>query len=64
MTMGGVTPFGPPDGLPLWIDSRVMERDRFVVGGGSRSAKVVGPPSMLLTIPAAEVVEGLAQPVE
>ena len=61
MTMGGVTPFALPSDLPLWIDARVMERDRVVVGGGSRRAKVVGPPSMLLTIPGAEVVADLAQ---
>ncbi|MET0145376.1 MAG: YbaK/EbsC family protein [Ilumatobacteraceae bacterium] len=60
MTMGGVTPFGLPAGLPLWIDSRVVTRDRIIVGGGSRAAKVVGPPSMLLAIPGAEVVEDLA----
>ena len=49
-----------PSDLPLWIDARVMERERVVVGGGSRAAKVVGPPSMLLTIPGAEVVTDLA----
>jgi prolyl-tRNA editing enzyme YbaK/EbsC (Cys-tRNA(Pro) deacylase) len=48
MTMGGVTPFGRPAGLPLWVDALVMSRERIVVGGGSRSCKVVGPPSMLL----------------
>ena len=61
MTMGGVTPFALPPDLPLWIDARVMQRDRVVVGGGSRRAKVVGPPAMLLTIPGAEVVPDLAQ---
>ncbi len=61
MTMGGVTPFALPPDLPLWIDARVMQRDRVVVGGGSRRAKVVGPPAMLLTIPGAEVVADLAQ---
>lgn len=60
MAIGGVTPFALPPGLPLWIDSRVMARGRIVVGGGSRAAKVVGSPSMLLTIPTAEVVEDLA----
>lgn len=60
MTIGGVTPFALPAGLPLWIDARVMTRDRIVVGGGSRAAKVVGPPAMLLEVPGAEVVEGLA----
>jgi prolyl-tRNA editing enzyme YbaK/EbsC (Cys-tRNA(Pro) deacylase) len=64
MTMGGVTPFGLPADLPLWIDSRVMARERVVVGGGSRAAKVIGPPSMLLTVPTAEVVDDLATPIE
>ena len=63
MAIGGVTPFALPADLPLWIDARVMERRRIVVGGGSRAAKVVGPPAMLLTVPGAEVVEDLAQPV-
>jgi prolyl-tRNA editing enzyme YbaK/EbsC (Cys-tRNA(Pro) deacylase) len=62
MAIGGVTPFALPADLPLWIDARVMDRQRIVVGGGSRAAKVVGPPSMLLTIPGAEVVADLAQP--
>lgn len=61
MTMGGVTPLALPDGLPLWIDAAVMTRPRVVIGGGSRAAKVIGPPAMLLEIPGAEVVEGLAQ---
>ena len=61
MTIGGVTPFALPPGLPLWIDERVMRRQRIVVGGGSRSAKVVGPPEMLLVIDGAEVVADLAQ---
>ena len=64
MTLGGVTPVGLPADLPLWIDRRVMERERVVVGGGSRAAKVIGPPSMLLTIPTAEVVDDLATPAE
>ncbi|HLI00080.1 MAG TPA: YbaK/EbsC family protein [Acidimicrobiales bacterium] len=60
MTIGGVTPFALPDGLPVWIDSRVMERKRIVLGGGSRSGKVLAPPEVLTALPGAEVVEGLA----
>jgi prolyl-tRNA editing enzyme YbaK/EbsC (Cys-tRNA(Pro) deacylase) len=63
MTIGGVTPFAAPQGLPIWIDAAVMSRDRIVVGGGSRSCKVVGSPAMLLELGGAEVVEGLATPV-
>ncbi len=60
--IGGVTAFGLPEGLPIWVDAAVMERDRIVLGGGSRSWKVIAPPAILLTLPGAEVVEGLARP--
>jgi prolyl-tRNA editing enzyme YbaK/EbsC (Cys-tRNA(Pro) deacylase) len=60
--IGGVTVFGLPAGLPVWIDAAVMERDRIIVGGGSRSWKVIAPPSILRTLPGAEVVAGLANP--
>lgn len=60
MTIGGVTPLALPADLQLWIDAAVMARERIVVGGGSRGCKVVGPPQMLLEVPGAEVVDGLA----
>ncbi|MDQ3738188.1 MAG: hypothetical protein M3337_03365 [Actinomycetota bacterium] len=63
MTPGGVTPLALPDGVPVWVDAAVMERQRIVIGGGSRSCKVVGPPSMLETVPGVEVVDGLASPI-
>ena len=64
MAIGGVTAFGLPHGLPLWVDAAVMARERIVLGGGSRSWKVIAPPSILLTLPGVEVVEGLANPFE
>jgi prolyl-tRNA editing enzyme YbaK/EbsC (Cys-tRNA(Pro) deacylase) len=60
MEIGGVTVFGLPAGLPIWIDARVMQRERIVLGGGSRSWKVIAAPSILLALPGAEVVDGLA----
>jgi prolyl-tRNA editing enzyme YbaK/EbsC (Cys-tRNA(Pro) deacylase) len=60
MLIGGVTAFGLPDGLPIWIDARVMERDEVVLGGGSRSSKLRVRPAELTKLPQAEVVEGLA----
>ena len=50
MTIGGVTPFALPAGVPIWVDERVMTRDRIVLGGGSRSCKVVGSPTLLAAI--------------
>jgi len=64
MAIGGVTAFGLPDGLPLWVDAAVMARERIVLGGGNRSWKVIAPPAILRTLPGVEVVEGLAAPFE
>ncbi|MEM1333397.1 MAG: YbaK/EbsC family protein [Actinomycetota bacterium] len=64
MEIGGVTPFGLPPTLPLWIDARVMEVDRLVLGGGSRDRKVLAAPEILVAV-GAEVVDGLAkEPLE
>jgi prolyl-tRNA editing enzyme YbaK/EbsC (Cys-tRNA(Pro) deacylase) len=60
MMIGGVTPFGLPDDLPLYIDSNVMVAESVVIGGGSRSMKIRFDPAGLLTLPGARVVEGLA----
>ena len=64
MEIGGVTPFGLPIGLPVWIDAAVMARPRVVLGGGSRSWKVIASPEILLQLPSAEAVDGLANRVE
>jgi len=61
MTLGGVTPFGLPPSLPIWIDSRVLECSKVIVGGGSRDRKVYVDPEVLAALPSAEVVEGLAK---
>ncbi len=60
MAIGGVTPFGLPDGLPLLIDARVLSREKVIVGAGTRTAKIRCAPSLLTALPGAEVVEGLA----
>ncbi len=60
MEIGGVTAFGLPPDLPLWVDSRVMRRERIILGGGNRSCKVLASPAILLALPGVEVVEGLA----
>jgi prolyl-tRNA editing enzyme YbaK/EbsC (Cys-tRNA(Pro) deacylase) len=64
MEIGGVTVFGLPDDMPIWVDARVMERERIVLGGGSRSWKVIAPPAILERLPRVEIVEGLAKTPE
>jgi prolyl-tRNA editing enzyme YbaK/EbsC (Cys-tRNA(Pro) deacylase) len=60
MEIGGVTVFGLPPAMPIWVDSRVMERERIILGGGDRSSKVAASAAILLALPNVEVVEGLA----
>ncbi|MGA9594625.1 MAG: YbaK/EbsC family protein [Acidimicrobiia bacterium] len=64
MTIGGVTPFGLPKDLPIWIDERVMARETIILGGGSRDRKISAPPAILTALPAAEVVTELAKEFE
>jgi prolyl-tRNA editing enzyme YbaK/EbsC (Cys-tRNA(Pro) deacylase) len=64
MEIGGVTPFGLPADLPVWIDAEVLVRPRIILGGGSRSWKVISTPALLSALPGASVVEGLANRVE
>lgn len=59
--IGGVTIFGLPNDLPVWIDSNVVDNDWVVVGGGSRSAKIRLDPNQLIDLSGYEVVEGLSK---
>src|SRR6056297_497567 len=62
MEIGGVTPFGLPGSLPLYLDARLGTLDRVVVGGGSRRLKLAVAPSALVAI-GGELVEDLAVPL-
>jgi prolyl-tRNA editing enzyme YbaK/EbsC (Cys-tRNA(Pro) deacylase) len=59
MQLGGVTPFGLDASIPLFIDARIMTCDQVIVGGGSRSVKLLVAPEALTSI-GGRVVEGLA----
>jgi len=55
--IGGVTVFGLPPEIPLYIDNSVMTKDYAIVGGGNRSSKIRIAPSELLKIPSASVAD-------
>ena len=61
MMMGGVTVFGLPPDMPIFIDSAVLSARSVVIGGGSRSMKIRLAPDALARIPNARVIEGLAR---
>jgi prolyl-tRNA editing enzyme YbaK/EbsC (Cys-tRNA(Pro) deacylase) len=60
MKVGGVTVFGLPPELPLYVDARVMARDYVILGSGGRHAKVKISPEVFRRLPQARVVDGLA----
>ena len=61
MQIGGVTPIELPKNLPLWVDSRVMQRKIIVLGGGNRTSKIKISPNIFNNIPNTEIVVGLAK---
>ncbi|MDH3453365.1 MAG: hypothetical protein OEN20_13215 [Gammaproteobacteria bacterium] len=60
MEIGGVTPFALPEHMSVWVDARVMTRERIVLGAGSRAAKVIVPPAIFAHLENVEVIDGLA----
>lgn len=58
--IGGVTIFGLPTELPVWVDSRVLECDWVIVGAGTRSAKLKLDPAQLEGLEGFEIVSDLA----
>ena len=64
MEYGGITPIGLPEAWPVLVDARVAATDRVIIGSGIRGSKIELPGAALADLPRAEVVEGLARPVE
>ncbi len=58
--IGGVTIFGLPHHVPVWLDARILGCERIIVGAGSRSAKISLDPSQLVGLDGYEFVDDLA----
>lgn len=63
MEIGGVTPFGLPEDLPIYVDARIMLLDQILVGGGNRSTKISVNPEVFDRMPSVSVIEDLANPL-
>ena len=62
MMIGGVTPFGLPDDLPIYADAKLRDLDYVILGGGSRSFKLKMAPAELGKLGNLEFIEGLSLP--
>ena len=64
MEVGGVTPFSLPTDMPLYVDTRVMELETVVLGGGGRSLKIGISPEVFHKLGAEVVADlGIRRPV-
>ena len=63
MEIGGVTIFGLPGDLPVWIDAGVLDHDWVVIGAGSSTAKIRLDPSQLEVLAGFEIVPDLGREV-
>jgi prolyl-tRNA editing enzyme YbaK/EbsC (Cys-tRNA(Pro) deacylase) len=61
MEYGGITPIGLPTGWPILVDAAVAAAAEVVIGGGVRGSKLFLPGRALLSLPGAELVEGLGR---
>jgi prolyl-tRNA editing enzyme YbaK/EbsC (Cys-tRNA(Pro) deacylase) len=62
MLPDGVTPFGLPDGVPVYVAEELLAHPRVIVGGGSRRCKIEVDPEVFTRMPGAAVVPDLTRP--
>lgn len=64
MAYGGITALGLPTGWPVLVDSAVADCPELVIGSGLRGSKLLITGESLTSLSGAEIIEGLAKPVE
>lgn len=64
MEYGGITPLGLPEEWPILVDPAVAALPYAVIGSGLRRSKLAITGADLAGWPGAEVIEGLARPVQ
>lgn len=64
MEYGGITPIGLPASWPILVDSRVAATPYVIIGSGVRHSKIALPGAALGRLPGAEVIDGLARPID
>ncbi len=62
MAIGGVTPLGLPDGVPVYLDEGLKEPGYVVLGSGTRLSKIKTSIEELAKIPNATFEAGLGLP--
>lgn len=61
MRIGGITAFGLPDNLPIYIDAEVLSQPEVIMGGGNRISKLKLDPRELQKLSNVFIGENIAQ---
>ena len=61
MVLGGVSPFGLPEGLPVFVDDVLARARALILGGGDRHSKIRVSGEALLLIPGVQAVPDLGR---
>jgi prolyl-tRNA editing enzyme YbaK/EbsC (Cys-tRNA(Pro) deacylase) len=57
MEYGGITPIGLPADWPIYVDGRVVEQERLILGSGIRGSKILTTSQILKMIKNVEVMD-------
>tara|TARA_Y100001936_G_scaffold243358_1_gene282083 strand:- start:549 stop:1052 length:504 start_codon:yes stop_codon:yes gene_type:complete len=60
MLIGGVTPFGLPIDMPIYVDQNIKTLDFIILGSGDRSSKLKLPGDELSKLPNVQFISGLS----
>ncbi len=63
MEYGSITPFGLPHTWPVLIDSKIMEKEKIIVGGGKKISKLLIQTLLFKQIPNFEIINDLSKPI-
>ena len=61
MKSGGVTIFGLPNSIDIYVDSEVMNQPYLIFGSGNRTSKIIIEPNYLSQIPNIKLVENITK---
>ncbi|MFA5602803.1 MAG: YbaK/EbsC family protein [Bacilli bacterium] len=61
MEYGSITPIGIPTDWLIFIDPLVLKQDKIIIGSGLKKSKLMIPSFILLKLPNAIILEGLAK---
>ena len=60
MTSGGITLVGLPESIPIFVDKKVLQMEKIILGSGNRNSKILLDTKDLLLIPNTQLIENLS----